>query len=65
MSTKSDDKWEILLDEKLALLENCQREQQLKSCLNCPKFQECTLREEYIKSVYESMSRGESGGFEF
>ncbi|HIP61116.1 MAG TPA: hypothetical protein EYG98_01005 [Sulfurovum sp.] len=65
MSDTPRDKWEMILDEKLAQLKICQTEHQQTSCLNCPEFQECELRDEYIKSVYESMSKGEGGGFEF
>ena len=65
MSDTPRDKWEMILDEKLAQLKICQTEHQQTSCLNCAEFQECELRDEYIKSVYESMSKGEGGGFEF
>ena len=65
MSDTPRDKWEMILDERLAQLKICQAEHQQTSCLNCTEFQECELRDEYIKSVYESMSKGEGGGFEF
>jgi len=31
----------------------------------CDKLFECALRDEYVKAVYESMSKGQGGGFEF
>jgi hypothetical protein len=59
------DEWQIVLKQKRSELEACQKEQQLKSCMQCEKLLECELRDSYIKAVYESMSKGESGGFEF
>lgn len=65
MPTEIADKWQIALDENLAKLKSCQSDRGLDSCLNCEKFDECIIRNAYIKAVYESMSKGETGGFEF
>ena len=62
---KTRDRWEMALDEQIIKLQQCQQEQQLKSCLPCPKLTDCPTRDEYVKSVYESMSKGAGGGFEF
>jgi hypothetical protein len=43
----------------------CQKERNLESCFTCEKIFECEKRTKYVKSVYESMSQGQSGGFEF
>jgi len=59
------DKWEIALEEKTAELKACQQERGLKSCLGCEKVNDCALRDSYVKAVYESMSKGAAGGFEF
>jgi len=62
---ETQDKWQILLDEQLKILQECQKQQNLDSCLICPKVLDCTTREEYIRAVYSSMNKGEGGGFEF
>ncbi len=59
------DKWEIALEDKSIELKKCQEEKHLKSCLGCDKVNDCELRDNYVKAVYESMSKGEGGGFEF
>ncbi len=46
-------------------LEQCQQNLQLKSCFNCEKLFNCEIRKKYIDAVYNSMSKGQSGGFEF
>ena len=59
------DKFEIHLDEMIAKLQQCQVDKNLKSCSLCEHYLDCELRNDYIKSVYNSMSKGETGGFEF
>jgi hypothetical protein len=59
------DKFEIHLDEMIVKLQECQKQKDLKSCSDCEYFLDCKLRDDYIKSVYNSMSKGETGGFEF
>jgi hypothetical protein len=59
------DQWQALLQEQKQKLQACQEERYLKSCMPCRELLECTLRQSYIKAVYESMSKGSSGGFEF
>jgi len=59
------DKFEIHLDEMIVKLQQCQVEKNLKSCSVCDHYLDCELRSDYIKSVYNSMSKGETGGFEF
>lgn len=65
MSEHILDEWQILLEQKKTLLENCQKEQHLKSCMPCSKLLDCPIRDSYIKAVYDSMSKGQGGGFEF
>lgn len=60
-----NDKWQLDLEEKKRLLEECQKSKNLTSCLECEKLLDCVIRDEYIQAVYDSMSKGESGGFEF
>ena len=59
------DEWEIALEDKIIELKECQESNMLKSCLGCSKVNNCSLRDSYIKAVYESMSKGAGGGFEF
>ena len=59
------DKFEQFLDEKKKELELCQTNKNVKTCSNCEVFLECELRTNYVKAVYNSMSKGDTGGFEF
>ena len=65
MSETLLDEWQIALTQKKNELESCQNEKNLSSCMKCEKLLECDLRDAYIKSVYDSMSKGAGGGFEF
>jgi len=65
MHSEQKDKFEIYLDEMIVKVQNCQEEKALKSCSSCEHYLECELRDEYIKAVYNSMSKGDTGGFEF
>jgi len=62
---QNKDKFELHLDEMIIKIELCQKEKELKSCSECEFFFSCELRSDYVKSVYNSMSKGETGGFEF
>ncbi len=57
--------YEATLDKHLKDLQECQKEHNLKSCSKCDKYLNCETRQSYVKSVYDSMSKGETGGFEF
>ncbi|KIM07804.1 MAG: hypothetical protein KU28_04940 [Sulfurovum sp. PC08-66] len=57
--------WQQKLDSAKAKLQECQHKEQLPSCLQCPKLLGCEIRESYVKAVYESMNKGQGGGFEF
>jgi len=59
------DEWQIALKQKKSELEACQNEHQLTSCMKCESLLNCSLRDSYIKAVYDSMSKGKGGGFEF
>jgi len=65
MSEEVLDEWKIALVQKKSELETCQAEHQVKSCMKCDKLLDCTVRDAYIKAVYDSMSKGAGGGFEF
>ena len=65
MHNETKDKFEIYLDEMIIKVQTCQKNKSLKSCSDCKEFLQCDLRDEYIKAVYNSMSKGDTGGFEF
>jgi hypothetical protein len=59
------DEWNIELDKQIIIIQKCQEDNNLSSCTTCPKIIECEVRKVYVKTVYESMNKGSSGGFEF
>lgn len=59
------DKFELHLNDMIVKLQECQQSRNLKSCSICEQYIDCQLRTDYVKSVYNSMSKGETGGFEF
>jgi len=59
------DEWQIALKQQKVALENCQKKEEVSSCLKCEKLLKCELRDTYVKAVYDSMSKGKGGGFEF
>jgi hypothetical protein len=61
----SNSPYEIKLDEAKKVLVQCQESKELDSCLKCPQIIGCEIRNAYVRSVYESMSKGEAGGFDF
>ena len=65
MSNKQDDKYKELLVSVTRELKDCQNNLQLKSCFDCEKLFDCEIRKNYVNAVYSSMSKGQSGGFEF
>jgi len=64
-TAKPRDKFELFLDEMLIKLHACQEEKNHKTCSKCEHYFDCDLRHEYVKAVYNSMSKGSTGGFEF
>jgi hypothetical protein len=63
--TDKKDKFELYLDEMIIKLQTCQQEKNHQSCSLCEHYFNCDLRHEYVKAVYNSMSKGDTGGFEF
>lgn len=59
------DKFELYLNEMIIKIEDCQKEKNLNSCSLCEHYFNCDLRKEYVNAVYNSMSKGDTGGFEF
>ena len=65
MRSDVSDVFEQNLQEKKRLLQTCQDERKVTTCSECEKMFECETRKPYVKAVYESMAKGEGGGFEF
>ena len=65
MSQEVLDEWKIALIHKKDELENCQVKKSVNSCMKCEMLLDCEIRDSYIKAVYDSMSKGKGGGFEF
>ena len=65
MSNHVNDIFEEKLQSNKEKLQACQNEKNLSTCSDCEQMFECELRRLYVRSVYESMSKGEVGGFEF
>ena len=59
------DEFELELDRQREILQACQREKVLSSCVACEAMFECKTRKNYVDAVYSSMSKGDGGGFDF
>ena len=57
--------WELNLQKRLEKLKECQQKRDINSCFKCNQILGCEIRKLYVKAVYESMNKGQSGGFEF
>lgn len=62
---ETNNPYEAKLEEAKNALQECQASKGLESCLNCPSLIGCPIRTAYVRTVYESMSKGETGGFDF
>ncbi len=62
---KELDEFELHLEKMLNKLRECQNEKGFETCSACEVFLECELRKQYVDAVYNSMSKGDTGGFEF
>ena len=62
---KEPDKFELYLDEMIPKIQACQKDKSLSTCSDCELYLGCELGTEYVKAVYNSMSKGDTGGFEF
>ncbi len=62
---ETNDPYQQALEARIRELKACQEQHGYRSCLPCPKVDDCTLRNAYVQAVYESMNKGKGGGFEF
>lgn len=65
MSNYNTDDFARLLEDKTALLQQCQQDKNQSSCLKCENLIGCEIRNAYVQAVYDSMSKGNQGDFDF
>jgi len=76
MSTQKsvDDPYKEALRARLQSLKSCQSATNVSiehegeyhgSCMPCPKIIGCETRRLYVAAVYNSMGKGDTGGFDF
>jgi hypothetical protein len=65
MSIQESSEFDKKLDIQIEKLTACQSDHKVESCSKCDHYIGCEIRKQYVLSVYESMSKGEIGGFEF
>ncbi len=46
-------------------LMQCHMDNNLSSCLKCPRLFSCNIREEYVNATFENMNQGKEGTFDF
>lgn len=59
------DRFAKTLEDKITLLQECQANKQVQTCSNCESFIGCEVRASYVKAVYENLTKGQQGGFDF
>ena len=63
--SNQEDEYKESLKIEIKNIKRCQERRGVDSCLKCDKLLECEIRAKYVQTVYESMSKGKIGGFEF
>ena len=59
------DEYLLALEEATTRLKECQTDKDTNSCFKCLVGLDCSLRIDYVNKVYESMSKGKEGQFNF
>ncbi len=62
---KEIDFYKAKLVEETEVLQNCQKQHRVNSCMLCKEVIGCVTRKTYVNAVYQSMNKGKGGGFEF
>ena len=62
---QENNSFEERLTQMIGEVQVCQKEKAVDTCMKCEKLVGCELRKQYVQVTYESMSKGEIGGFEF
>lgn len=53
------------LSDEIRILQSCQQENNLHSCMPCDSFLSCQKRKDYVKAVYDNLNKGQDGAFDF
>lgn len=61
----TQNKYRKELESNISILKQCQRDNNVLSCLKCKKVIGCEIRIKYVESVYFSMNKGSGGFFNF
>ena len=60
-----NNKYLLALEEATTRLKECQTSKDTNSCFKCLVGLDCSLRIDYVNKVYESLSKGKKGEFNF
>lgn len=58
-------KYQLALQEAKKELQSCQEKRGYDSCMRCEEILTCKIRKDYVDAAYDSMAKGQGGGFEF
>ncbi len=47
------------LEKNKNVIQKCQKEKELQSCLKCLNVLNCAMRKEYVSSVYALLNKGQ------
>jgi len=62
---QASNKYTLALEEEKTLIQTCQKQKNINSCMRCDLIVGCKKRINYVQAVYNSMNHGKGGGFEF
>ncbi len=60
-TTQTDD----ALQQHITTIKECQKKHKVDTCSDCEFYIPCEVRQAYVKAVYNSMNKDQTGGFEF
>ena len=64
-NTPINDVYEKAVQDNIDILQQCQRDKGFSTCTMCELLISCEVRNNYVKAVYNSMSKGQHGDFDF
>lgn len=59
-SKNNQDAFQQALQESKIILQECQKQNNVSSCLHCSEVLECAKRSNYVKNVYLFLNQGQS-----
>jgi len=63
--SETEDRYKLALQEAKKELQTCQEKKGFTSCTQCEELFTCKIRKNYVDAAYDSMAKGQGGGFEF